>query len=91
MNRLQELAGIHELAPLGTPSPVAPTAPKLTSDVQNLTKLVSSNTALLNKLKTINNGQEVTEFLSFILNNINDKVSGVQKQKIKELIDRRFK
>ena len=87
MIRLQELAGIHELASF----PATSTSPKLTSDVQNLTKLVSSNTALLNKLKTINNGQEVTEFLSFILNNINDKVSGVQKQKIKELIDRRFK
>jgi hypothetical protein len=87
MNRLQELAGIHELAP----SPATSTSPKLTSDVQNLTKLVSSNTALLNKLKTINNGQEVTEFLSFILNNINDKVTGVQKQKIKTLVDQRFK
>ena len=57
--------------------------PKMTTDVQNVTKLLSSNTSLMTRLKTINNGQEVTEFLTFILNNINDKVSGVQKQKIK--------
>ena len=66
-------------------------APKMTADVQNVTKLLSSNTSLMTRLKTINNGQEVTEFLTFILNNINDKVSGVQKQKIKTLIDQRFK
>ena len=65
--------------------------PKMTTDVQNVTKLLSSNTSLMTRLKTINNGQEVTEFLTFILNNINDKVSGVQKQKIKTLIDQRFK
>ena len=45
----------------------------------------------MTRLKTINNGQEVTEFLTFVLDSINDKVSGVQKQKIKSLIDQRFK
>jgi uncharacterized UBP type Zn finger protein len=66
-------------------------AENMAADVQNVTKLLSSNTSLMNRLKTINNGQEVTEFLTFILDNINDKVSGVQKQKIKSLIDQRFK
>jgi len=66
-------------------------SPKQTADVTNLTKLISNNTALINKLKTINNGQEVTEFLTFILNNINDKASGVQKSKIISIINDRFK
>jgi uncharacterized UBP type Zn finger protein len=64
---------------------------KQTADVTNLTKLISSNTTLTNRLKTINNGQEVTEFLTFILNNINDKASGVQKSKIISIINDRFK
>ena len=62
-----------------------------TADVKSVTKLLQSNTSLMTRLKTINNGQEVTEFFEFMLNNINDKVSGVQKQKIKALIDQRFK
>jgi len=62
-----------------------------TADVKNVTRLLQSNTSLMNRLKTINNGQEVTEFFEFVLNNINEKVSGVQKQKIKSLIDQRFK
>ena len=65
--------------------------PKQTADVQNVTRLLQSNTSLMTRLKTINNGQEVTEFLTFVLDSINDKVSGVQKQKIKSLIDQRFK
>ena len=65
--------------------------PNQTTDVKNVTRLLQSNTSLMNRLKTINNGQEVTEFFEFILNNINEKVSGVQKQKIKTLIDQRFK
>jgi hypothetical protein len=44
-----------------------------------------------NKLKTVNNGKEVTETLTFILNNINPKVSGVNKSALKALIDQRFK
>ena len=45
----------------------------------------------MNKLKTVNSGQEVTETIVFILDNINPKVTGVQKQKLKDLIDQRFK
>jgi DNA-binding protein Fis len=65
--------------------------PNQTADVKNVTRLLQSNTSLMNRLKTINNGQEVTEFFEFVLNNINEKVSGIQKQKIKTLIDQRFK
>jgi hypothetical protein len=50
-----------------------------------------SNTSLMNKLKTVNNGQEVTETIAFILNNINPKASGVNKTKLKSIIDQRFK
>jgi hypothetical protein len=78
--------------PLQEVAPVSPTAaPKQTADVASLTKLIQSNTPLMNKLKTVNSGQEVTETIAFILNNINPKVTGVQKQKLKDLIDQRFK
>jgi hypothetical protein len=83
MNRLQELAGV---------TPTKPTAaPKQTADVTSLTKMIQSNTSLMNKLKTVNSGQEVTETIAFILNNINPKASGVNKSKLKSIIDQRFK
>jgi hypothetical protein len=83
MNRLQELAGV---------TPAKPTAaPKQTADVTSLTKMIQSNTSLMNKLKTVNSGQEVTETIAFILNNINPKASGVNKSKLKSIIDQRFK
>jgi hypothetical protein len=83
MNRLQELAGV---------TPAKPTAaPKPTADVTSLTKMIQSNTSLMNKLKTVNSGQEVTETIAFILNNINPKASGVNKSKLKSIIDQRFK
>ena len=71
--------------------PGATPGKKLSSDVESLTKLISSNTSLINRMKTVNNGQEITEFLSFILNSINDRVSGVNKQKLRNIIDSRFK
>ena len=49
------------------PAPVAP-AGKQTADVAGLIKMIQSNSSLMNKMKTVNNGQEVTEFLEFILN-----------------------
>jgi hypothetical protein len=92
MSRLQELAGIINESQLNELAPTTPTtAPKQTSDVASLTKLIQSNTSLMNKLKTVNSGQEVTETIVFILDNINPKVTGVQKQKLKDLIDQRFK
>jgi hypothetical protein len=92
-HRLNEAIPTPTNAPTNVKNSVkAPsTSTDISSDVENLIKLISSNTALLRKLKTVNNGQKVTDFLSFILNNINDKVTGVQKQKIKDLIDQRFK
>ena len=44
----------------------------------------------MNKLKTVNNGQEVTETIAFILNSINPKATGVNKSKLKSIIDQRF-
>jgi hypothetical protein len=96
--RFQKLAGIKEdatsaPAPVTTSTNTKPAAPaaKQTADVANLTKMIQSNTSLMNKLKTVNNGQEVTETIAFILNNINPKASGVNKTKLKTIIDQRFK
>ena len=83
MNRLQELAGVTPAKPT--------TAPKQTADVTSLTKMIQSNTSLMNKIKTVNSGQEVTETIAFILNNINPTASGVNKSKLKSIIDQRFK
>ena len=98
VKRFQKLAGINEDA-TSAPAPVAPStntkpaapATKQTLDVANLTKMIQSNVSLMNKLKTVNNGQEVTETIAFILNNINPKASGVNKVKLKSIIDQRFK
>ena len=96
--RFQKLAGINEdatsaPAPATSAANTKPAAPaaKQTADVTNLTKMIQSNTSLMNKLKTVNNGQEVTETIAFILNNINPKASGVNKTKLKSIIDQRFK
>jgi hypothetical protein len=80
-------------APVTTAANTKPAAPaaKQTADVANLTKMIQSNVSLMNKLKTVNNGQEVTETIAFILNNINPKASGVNKTKLKSIIDQRFK
>ena len=97
VKRFQKLANIKEDA-TSAPAPVAPPAnatsqapAKQTADVANLTKMIQSNSSLMNKLKTVNNGQEVTETIAFILNNINPKASGVNKTKLKSIIDQRFK
>jgi hypothetical protein len=87
--RFQKLANIKEDA-TSAPASVAPAA-KQSADVASLTKILQSNSSLMNKLKTVNNGQEVTETIAFILNNINPKVSGVNKSKLKSIIDQRFK
>ena len=93
IKRMQQLAGVINESQLDEIVPKAPTSaiPKQTADVASLTKLIQSNTSLMNKLKTVNSGQEVTETIVFILDNINPKVTGVQKQKLKDLIDQRFK
>ncbi len=88
--RFQKLAGILKEDATSAPAPAAPAA-KQTADVAGLTKMIQSNSSLMNKLKTVNSGQEVTETLAFILNNINPKASGVNKTKLKSIIDQRFK
>ncbi len=62
-----------------------------TSDVKSLIKLLDSNSVLKSKLQSVNNAAEVTEFLQYILNTINPKVSGVNKMALKSIIDKRFK
>ena len=61
-----------------------------TSDVNNLTKLITANTSLLNRLQTVNNNNEVIEFLTYILNTINPKITGVNRTTLKKIIDDRF-
>jgi hypothetical protein len=92
IKRMQQLAGVISESQLDEIVPKASTAaaPKQTSDVASLTKMLQSNTSLMNRLKTVNNGQEVTETIAFILNNINPKASGVNKSKLKSIIDQRF-
>lgn len=82
----EALETVREVAPAAP----ATTAPKQTADVASLAKMISSNTTLMNKLKTVNSGQEVTETIAFILNNINPKATGVNKSKLKSIIDQRF-
>jgi hypothetical protein len=79
---------------VGTPPTMTPfNKPpiKQTADVAGLTKMIQSNSSLMGKLKTVNSGQEVTETIAFILNSINPKASGVNKTKLKSIIDQRFK
>jgi len=105
MNRLQQLAGIVtenvqvktqkassikeaiDTSSVGVP----PGQNKQAADVKRLVRMMESNKSLMSALKAVNNGQEVNDFLIFVLENINPKVTGVQKQKIKDLIDTRFK
>lgn len=61
------------------------------SDVKTLVKYIETKQDFLSKLERVSNGIEVTEFLSFILNKINDKVSGVNKNQLIKIINNRFK
>jgi hypothetical protein len=75
-DRFQQLAGIKEEVK--------------SADVKSLVKLVDTNTTIKNKLQTVNNAQELQEFLEYILNTINPKISGVNVSKLKSIIDNRF-
>ena len=75
--RFQQLAGIKE-------------EEIKSADVKSLVKLVDTNTTIKNKLQTVNNAQELQEFLEYILNTINPKISGVNVGKLKSIIDNRF-
>ena len=60
------------------------------SDVVNLTKIVKSNTSLINALQKVDQPTEVTSFLEYILSTINPKITGVNTSALKTAIDNRF-
>jgi len=60
------------------------------SDVVNLTKIIKSNTSLINALQKVDQPTEVTSFLEYILNTINPKITGVNTSALKTAIDNRF-
>ena len=62
-----------------------------TSDVKTIVKYIETKKDFISRMEKISNGQEVTEFLSFILNKINPKVSGVNKNALMNIIKDRFK
>lgn len=62
-----------------------------TSDVKNIVKYIETKKDFISRMERISTGQEVTEFLSFILNKINPKVSGVNKNALMNIIKDRFK
>ena len=66
------------------------TATPIPTDVANLTKIVKSNTSLVNALQKVDQAAEVTSFLEYILNTINPKITGVNTSALKTAIDNRF-
>ena len=60
------------------------------SDVVNLTKIIKSNTSLVNALQKVDQAAEVTSFLEYILNTINPEITGVNTSALKTAIDNRF-
>jgi hypothetical protein len=60
------------------------------SDVVNLTKIVKSNTSLINALQKVDQPSEILSFLEYILNTINPKIAGVNTSALKTAIDNRF-
>jgi acylphosphatase len=66
------------------------TAAPIPTDVANLTKIVKSNTSLVNALQKVDQAAEVTSFLEYILNTINPKITGVNTSALKTAIDNRF-
>jgi hypothetical protein len=62
-----------------------------TSDVKTIVKYIETKKDFISRMERISNGQEVTEFLSFILNKINPNVTGVNKNALMDIIKDRFK
>ena len=62
-----------------------------TSDVKNIVGYIETKKDFISRMERTSTGQEVTEFLSFILNKINPKVSGVNKNALMNIIKDRFK
>ena len=88
--KFKELVDILLTESIEEEIPGANPAPK-TSDVKNLVSYIETKKDFLSRLERVSHGQEVTEFLSFILNRINDKVSGVNKNALIKIINSRFK
>jgi hypothetical protein len=76
---------------VNTPAPDNKETGAKTSDVKNIVKYIETKSDFISRLERVSNGQEVTEFLSFILNKINPKVSGVNKNALMNIIKDRFK
>jgi tetrahydromethanopterin S-methyltransferase subunit F len=76
---------------VNTPAPDNKEMGAKTSDVKNIVKYIETKSDFISRLERVSNGQEVTEFLSFILNKINPKVSGVNKNALMNIIKDRFK
>jgi len=74
---------------INTAQPNNPTAK--TSDVKTIVKYIETKKDFISRMEKISNGQEVTEFLSFILNKINPNVTGVNKNALMNIIKDRFK
>lgn len=60
------------------------------SDVVNLTKIIKSNTSLVNALQKVDQPSEVLSFMEYILNTINPKITGVNTSALKTAIDNGF-
>lgn len=91
MNNIELKNLIEELLKEEDIQSPATNTPAKTSDVKNLVRYIETKKDFLSRLERVSNGQEVTEFLEFILNSINDKVSGVNKNNLIKIINSRFK
>lgn len=60
------------------------------SDVVNLTKIIKSNTSLVNALQKVDQPSEVLSFMEYILSTIKSKITGVNTSALKTAIDNRF-
>jgi hypothetical protein len=88
--KLFDILKENEIKEFGPAKTATPTNTK-TSDVKALISLVNGNKTLINKLQTVNNAAEVTEFLTYILNTINSKITGVNKANLIKIINDKFK
>jgi len=79
---------ILELKDNVPPAPITPASTP--TDVTNLTKIVKSNTSLVNALQKVDQPAEVTSFLEYILSTINPKIAGVNTSALKTAIDNHF-
>jgi hypothetical protein len=84
MNRLQKLAGIHEIAPLGTPA--APTA-AVPSDVAALGRAQASATTVASKSKNINSIQEFPGAFEVWFQSLGFQPGKISKSTVRSQVD----